>query len=101
MSHACRHDHAVATVSMHGHAWDLCEAALCAPASARWHASSVSEHDSIKSIGMQLMVGVAGIEWDSLLLTDEGAELVFINNEVVEMLSRRYIEDHVNVNVNN
>ena len=30
LNHARRHDHAVATASMQAHAWDLCEAALCA-----------------------------------------------------------------------
>ena len=52
-SHACHQDHAVATVSMHAHAWVLSEAALCANCSACkvivQHAISVSEHACIKS----------------------------------------------------
>ena len=65
LSHARRHDHAVATVSMHGYAWVPCEAALCSHCPKTLSMPfSPSEHDSIKSTACNPFLD--SLEWISL-----------------------------------
>ena len=66
--HARRHDYAVATVSMHAHAWVLCEAALCAARSAckliAQHTLSAAEQARIKSEACK--PSSDSLEWSNL-----------------------------------